>query len=457
MSTSPMAARVVHGRGRRRRALGAGAFGVAAALTLAACSGGGAESGDPTAGASSDPGGPAEVVELTFWSWMTNIEDVVAIWNEQNPGIQVTVDRLAEGDDLVTRIITASEAGNLPDLMQAEYQALPILVSNGIVADLTADVQPVWDSIADGAWNQVTWDGQTFAVPGDIAPLMLFYREDRFAELGLDVPTTWDEFAELARAVRAADPSSRLTSFSPGDTGWFAGLSQQAGADWWSTEGETWVVDIDSEQTRRVAEFWGDLIAEGLVDTNATYSAEWNAALADGTQLAWVSPVWGAAVIGGIAPDTAGLWRAAPIPQWSAGEDVTGYWGGSSAAVSADTDHHQESVEFLTWLLTSEEATQALVDISGLYPAAVSGQEYAEQTATPAVLEGQDDFYQLAADAASVARGFTWAPNVNATYTILQDAFSAAIEAGTPLVDALPKIDADSRADLAGQGYQVAE
>lgn len=453
MSKSPTARVAEPGRGTRRRVLGVGALSLTTALVLAACG-----SGDPSSDPSASADGPSgDVVELTFWSWMTNIEDVVAIWNEQNPGIQVTVDRLAEGDDLVTRIITAHEAGNLPDLMQAEYQALPVLVSNGVVADLTADVAGVKDTISEGAWNQVTWDGQTFAIPGDIAPLMLFYREDRFTELGLDVPTTWEEFAQTAAAVRAADPASHLTAFSPGDTGWFAGLSQQAGADWWSTEGETWTVDIDSEATQRVATFWGDLVADGAVTTDATYSAEWNAALADGTQLAWVSPVWGAAVIGGIAPDTAGLWRAAPIPQWSSGDDVTGYWGGSSAAIAADTEHYEESVEFLTWLFTSQEATEALVDISGLYPAAVSGQEYAAQTTTPAILEGQDDFFQLAADAASVARGFTWSPNVNATYTILQDAFSAAVEAGTPLVDKLAGIESASRADLAAQGYQVAD
>jgi len=455
MSKSAIPQRAVHGRWVRRRSFGVGTLSVVAALVLAACGGSSEEGG--TATTSPDSGGSGEPVELTFWSWMTNIKDVVAIWNNANPDIHVTVDRLAEGDDLVTRIITANKAGNLPDLMQAEYQALPVLVSNGIVADLSQDVKPIRDSISEGAWNQVTWNGKTFAVPGDIAPLMMFYREDRFAELGLTVPTTWKEFAETARSVRAADPSSYLTSFSPGDTGWFAGLSQQAGADWWSTEGESWKVNIDSEPTQRVATFWGDLVAEHAVATNATYSAEWNAALNDGTQLAWVSPVWGAGVIAGIAPDTAGLWRAAPMPQWSTGQDVTGYWGGSSAAISAHTKHYKESMKFLTWLFTSTEATKALVDISGLYPAAVSGQEYALQTVTPAILKGQDDFYRLAAHAASVARGFTWSPNVTATYSTLHDAFSAAIEAGTPLVDALPAIESSSQADLEAQGYQVAK
>ncbi len=437
-------------RARSRRTLGVGALVMSGALALGACGGG--DSGTSP----SEPAGDG-TVELTFWSWMTNIEDVVDIWNQAHPEIQVTVDRLAEGDDLVTRILTASEAGNLPDLMQVEYQSLPILVSNGIAADITEDVASLQDSVSEGAWNQVTWDGQTYALPGDVAPLMLFYRADRFAELGLDVPTTWDEFAAVAEAVRAADPASNLTAYSPDFSGWFAGMSQQAGADWWTTEGDAWGVDIDSAPTQQVASYWGDLLADGAVSTEATYSADWNARLADGTLLAWVAPVWGAGVIEGIAPDTAGSWRAAALPQWSAGDDVTGFWGGSSAAVSEQTEHRAEAVEFLTWLFTSDEASQALVDISGLYPAATAGQEYASETATPAILAGQDDFYQLAAHAASVARGFTWAPNVNATYQIMQDAFSAAMQAGTPLVDQLPAIEEDSRADLESQGYEVVD
>ncbi len=432
----------------RRRATALGAVAVAGALALGACGG-----ADP----SSDAAGEEGPVELTFWSWMTNIEDVVDLWNAEHPDIQVTVDRLAEGDDLVTRILTAGEAGNLPDLMQAEYQSLPVLVSNGIAADITQDVADLQDQLSPGAWEQVTWAGSTFALPGDVAPLMLFYREDRFAELGVDVPATWDEFAAAAEAVRAADPASNLTAYSPDYSGWFAGMAQQAGADWWSTtDADEWVVDIDSAESRKVATYWGDLVGDGAVSTEATYSTDWNARLADGTLLAWVAPVWGAGVIEGIAPDTAGLWRAAPLPQWESGDDVTGFWGGSSVAVSAESEHHEAAVEFLTWLSTSPESTQALVDVAGVYPAAVAGQEYAGDTTTPAVLEGQDDFYQLAAHAASVARGFTWAPNVNATYQLMQDAFSAALEAGTPMVDRLAAIESGSRDDLQAQGYAVA-
>lgn len=418
----------------------------ASALILAGCSG--------DTGGDEPSSGP---VELTYWTWMTNIEEVVDIWNAENPDIQVTVDRLAEGDDLVTRIVTAAKAGNLPDMMQVEYQSLPILVSNEIVADVTDSVADLQDAMAESAWDQVTWADATYAFPGDVGPLMMYVRTDRFEDLGIAVPETWDEFATAATQVRAADPAASITSFDATFPGWFAGLSQQAGAEWWATENDEWVVDIDDAATEQVADYWGDLLTAGLVSTSPTYSAEWNSAIASGSILSWIAPVWGAGVIEGIAPDTAGSWRAVPLPQWEAGSDVTGYWGGSSSAISATSEHAEEAAAFLTWLSTSAEGTEALVDIAGLYPAAIAGQEFAATTSTPAILEGQDDFWTLAAESASHARGFLWSPNVNYTFSTMQDAFGTAIEQGSPLTPTLAGIDTASRDDLASQGYPVAK
>lgn len=395
-------------------------------------------------------------VTLTYWTWMTDIESVVDIWNTDHPDIQVSVDRLAEGDDLVTRIVTAAKAGNLPDMMQVEYQSLPILVSNEIVADITAEVAPLQDTMPASAWQQVTWGDSTFAFPGDVGPLMMYVRTDRFAELGIDVPTTWDEFADAAATVTQKDPAARFTSFDATYPGWFAGLAQQAGAAWWSEKDDAWAVDINDAPTHRVADFWDGLLSADLVSTSPTYSAAWNTEVASGQLLSWIAPVWGAGVLEGIAPESAGLWQAVPLPQWTSEEKTTGFWGGSSSAIAATSTHQAAAAEFLTWLSTSEQGTAALVDIAGLYPAATAGQEYAASTETPSILGDQDNFFSLAADAAINAQGFAWSPNVNYTFSTMKDAFAVAIEQGKPLSSTLAAIDDASRTDLAAQGYPVA-
>src|SRR5262245_59919892 len=95
----------------------------------AACGSGGND--DTTAG--DTPQGKAE---LTFWSWAPNIEKVVEKVNGAHPNIHVTVSKQAQGDDLLTKVLTWNKVGNPPDLIQAEYQALPTLVSNGVLADI---------------------------------------------------------------------------------------------------------------------------------------------------------------------------------------------------------------------------------------------------------------------------------------------------------------------------------
>jgi len=423
---------------------------------LAACTS--SDGGDTPSDGGSTPAGDTtgEQANLQFWTWTTNIEDVIAIWNDEHPDIQVTVDRQAQGDELITRVLTAAQAGNEPCLVHTEYQALPVLVANGVVADITTDFEGIRDAFPDGAWGLTSFGDQVFAIPQDIAPMMLFYREDLFAQYGLKVPTTWDEFAALAAEVRQkAGPDQYLTTFSSGDPGWFAGLSQQAGAEWWTSEGEAWKVGINDEATTALADYWGNLVSQGLIDDQPMYTPEWNAAMNDGTLLAWPTAVWGAGVLEGVAPDTAGLWRAVPMPQWSAGENVTGYWGGSGTAITTDCEYREQAVEFVTWLNTSPEALEALVTISGVYPAATAGQTGPALAQPPVMLPNQPDFYTQASEIAGTARGFTWGPNVNVAYNTYKDAFQAAIEGGTPFSGAINTMQDTTVADLKTQGYEV--
>src|SRR5690625_6233854 len=83
----------------RRRFLTTGAALTSAALAGPALTGCGATSG----------GTP---IELTFWTWAPGIEDVVDLWNQQNPDVQVVVSRQDAGDAAVTKLLTAVRAGN---------------------------------------------------------------------------------------------------------------------------------------------------------------------------------------------------------------------------------------------------------------------------------------------------------------------------------------------------------
>lgn len=419
---------------------------LAGALALSACS-----SGDNTGTTN-----PNEKVELTFWTWVPNIDKVVAKWNAANPNIHVTASNQAQGDELVTKLLTATTAGNAPDLVQAEYQALPTLVSNNALADIKSLVGDTSNKFAAGVWNVITLGTDSvYAIPQDVGPMMLYYRADEFERLGLAVPKTWDDFAQLARTVRQKSPKQYLTTFSSQDPGWFVGLAQQAGANWWSIKGNAWTVSVNDAATKKVADYWGGLVAEGAVDNKPMYTPEWNKQLNDGTLLAWPSAVWGPGVLSGNAADTAGKWKITALPQWSAGEAKTGSWGGSSTAVTAGSKHKDAAVKFATWLNTSEEATTGLVTEGGIYPAATSAQSGPALAKAPAFFSNQPDFYTLAKEIASTAAGFTFGPNVNVTHSTYKDAFAKAITDKSSFSAALDKMQTATLDDMKKNGFSV--
>ncbi|WP_030862860.1 ABC transporter substrate-binding protein [Streptomyces sp. NRRL S-37] len=435
---------------KRRRLVSSAVAVTLGATALAAC------------GSSSDDGeaqsGP---VSLTYWAWAPGMDKVVDLWNK-GPGkkeqITVTVKKQASGDTLVTKILTAHKAGKAPDLVQAEYQALPTLVSNDALADIADTVGDAKSKFAEGVWQQTTLGTDAvYAVPQDIGPMMFYYRADLFKEYGLSVPATWEEFAETARELKKKAPDKDLTTFSANDSGLFAGLAQQAGARWWTTSGDKWKVGIDDAATKKVAAFWGGLVKEGAVDNQPMYTPAWNKALNTGKQIAWVSAVWAPGTLTTAAPDTKGKWAMAPLPQWNEGESSTGSWGGSSTGVTTDSKNKEAAAKFAAWLNTDADALNALAKESGIYPASTSAQLSGAFASPPEYFANQPDFYEKAAAIAKTTAPSAWGPNVNVAYTTFKDAFGAAAKNKSDFTAALDTMQQDTVADLKKQGFGVAE
>lgn len=425
---------------------------VAAALVMTGCS----ASGSDNTSNSSDAN---QKVELNYWAWAPNLDKVVDIWNKSHPNIHVTVNKQDGGDPAVTKLLTAIKAGSgAPDLMQAEYQKIPTLVSADALADLSKEgAGDLKSHFPSGVWNSVTLGSDAvYAIPQDTGPMLFFYRADVFDKLGLKVPTTWDEYAADAAAIHKADPTMYLGTFSSNDAGWFTGMAQQAGASWWGVDGDAWSVDIDKAPTEKVAKYWGGLVQEGVIDNKPMYTPEWNTALNTGKQVGWLSAIWAPGVLSGNAADTAGKWKAAPMPQWDPAKPATGNWGGSSTGVTTQSKHPKQAVEFATWLNTNPEAVKALADISGIYPADTAAAKSA-LTTPPDFFKNQSDFYTVAADVAKTVNPFTYGPNVNVAFSAYNDEFAKAAQSKkqSDFLTAVTNMQKITVADLKKTGFTV--
>jgi multiple sugar transport system substrate-binding protein len=431
---------------------------VAAALLTAivAAAGCGGSGQTPKGAASSAAAAPATPVTLTYWTWVPNMDKIVAVWNKAHPDIQVTVSKQAGGDDASAKFLTAAKAGNPPDLVQAEYQHLPSFVAADAVADIKNETAQVKSEFSDGLWNLVTLGTDAvYGLPQDSGPMMLYYRTDLFKKYGINVPKTWDEYAQAARTVHGKDAKVFLGTFSSKDPGAFAGLAQQAGAQWWSISGDAWKVGINDAATKKVADYWGGLVKEGVIDGQPYFTPGWNKALNDGTLLTWPSAVWGPGVLDANAPKGKGKWAIAPLPQWTAGENVSGFWGGSSTAVAQKSKNKASAVRFATWLNTDPQALGLLVGEGAVYPASGKGQS--ALTVAPAYFSNQSDFWQQANQIAATARGFTFGPDVNVTYNAFKDAFDKAVQNKSAFGDAIQAVQDATVADMQKSGFQLSQ
>ena len=165
----------------------------AATVVLTGCASGSTTSSGGDAAACAPSEGK---VDLTFTTWIPGMEDVAAVWNEENPDVQVKVQTGPNGNGgTYQNFFNQLKAGNAPDLGQIEYDALPnFRVQDGLM-DLAA-CEGVLDAKADfvdWTWGQVNFgeDDAVYAVPQDAGPMAMFYRADLFAANNIAIPTTW--------------------------------------------------------------------------------------------------------------------------------------------------------------------------------------------------------------------------------------------------------------------------
>jgi len=425
-------------------------------LALAGCSSGDDDSAGTVAASSCLPSsGP---VNLTFTSWIPEIQSVVDVWNAKNPDIQVKVQTGPNGNGgTYQNFFNQLKAGNAPDLGQVEYDALPSFrVQDGLVNLGACDIVTAAQSqFVDWTWNQVSFGekGAAYGIPQDAGPMALFYRADLFKEHGIEVPKTWQEYADAAAKVKAA--GGYITNFSQSDINQFAGLAWQAGAHWFANDGTNWSVNLADDKTTQVATYWQDLIDRKLVSTVPPWTPEWNNAYNTSKAWTWVSAVWGANSISTGAPKTAGKWAVAPMPQWTAGDAAAGNWGGSSTAVFKGSKHPYEAAKFALWLNTSDEALTLLNQKANLYPATTAGAKLPALTAGVDFYGGQHIYDVFAQASGEVKADFTWGPTMTQTYTDASDGFKAAVSGKGTLLEALKTAQAATIETLKSQAIPV--
>jgi raffinose/stachyose/melibiose transport system substrate-binding protein len=184
--------------------LALGASGIAVSLALAGCAGGGGGGGGEGDGAS------IKFLIDNTESTVVATEALIEEFESQNPDIQVEYETRpggAEGDNLIkTRLAT----GEMEDVFLYNsgslFQAL-----NPDQTLVNLDDQEWVDKLDENFVKVVSTDNGVYGAPiGQSMAGAILYNKDIYEELGLEVPTTWDEFIANSEAVKEAGTAAPI-------------------------------------------------------------------------------------------------------------------------------------------------------------------------------------------------------------------------------------------------------
>jgi multiple sugar transport system substrate-binding protein len=400
--------------------------------------------------------------ELTFWTWVPDIENEVALFEKKYPAIDVKVVNAGQGEPQYTKLRTALQAGTgAPDAVQIEFQYIPTFTITESLLDLRPyGAEALQDEFVEWTWSQVTGpNGEVWAYPQDTGPMGMLYREDIFDKHGIEVPATWDEFAEAARELHAADPEVYLTNMAANQGGSYMGLLWQGETDPFTIVAEDEIgINLNDEASKNIATYWSDLINEGVISADPDFTDQWFQALNRGTYATWLTAAWGPVFLSGSAASTSGKWRAAPLPQWEAGQEIAGNWGGSTTAVINTTKNPIAAAELAKFINTDPESTKMFATEQFLFPATnalLSDPEFVGQK--PEFYGGQAVNELFAQISDTVPLDFEWAPFMDQVYTDWDETIGKSFADASDSAAAADEWQSRVTSYAENQGFTVAE
>jgi multiple sugar transport system substrate-binding protein len=284
----------------------------------------------------------AAPVKIKVWAWYPNMKEVVEIFNASHTDVQVEWTNVGAGGPHYTKMKTCIKAGKgCPDVAMVEFQTLPTFA----ILDPFVDMGKYGANNKDGryakwAWAQSTSGTRVNAIPVDGGPMAMLYRKDLFEKNNIKVPTTWAEYKSAAEAIKKVNPNQFIATYG-NDPGWITGLMWQGGCKPYkynaSASKTNVTIKLNQASCKKVLNYWGDLVTNKLADDKSFWATDTGKGYDTGQYWTWVAAGWTPGYMAGQLKDTVGDWAVAPTPQWTAGADVPGNWGGSSFTVMKQT------------------------------------------------------------------------------------------------------------------------
>ncbi|GAB7192275.1 sugar ABC transporter substrate-binding protein [Kineococcus sp. NUM-3379] len=337
--------------------------------SLSACGGGGGGGGGAAGSGAkvscSVPVTHEDAPQVTVWAWYPNMEQVVKNFNEARTDVQVCWTNAGQGADEYNKFQTAVSAGSgAPDVIMLEADTVPVFAIQEALVDLTEfGADEVKGNFSEGAWKDVSSGDAVYAIPVDGGPMAMMYRKDIFEKFGITPPATWDEYRAAAEKMKAAGGPlfGDFPSNVPAPT---VALMEQAGAKPWdynASDKTKLKIDLDSEPAKKVLDYWGGLVEDGLVGKQDQFTTEYISGVVNGDYATYISAAWAPGYLTGAGAGAGadkGNWAVAPLPQWDPANPVSVNWGGSTFAVTSQAKDKKLAAEVAKGLYADDKSLE---------------------------------------------------------------------------------------------------
>jgi putative aldouronate transport system substrate-binding protein len=289
-----------------RKSAGGVASLAALALVLAACGSGGSDDGDDAAALDNTTGAMSDYAvgdqftatePLTFSMLYSDSPNYPAsddwlLWSEIAERTNVTLDAtLVPASDYEQKRSLLIGAGDAPYIIAKTYPGQEeAFVSSGAILAVSdyVDLMPNYQAkieewgLEDNIDQLRQADGKYYVLPGlhedPWQDYTIAMRTDVLDELGLESPTSWDEFRTVLEAIKEAYPDSypfsdRYSDTYPGGNILSIASVGFGTAAGWSYDNVSWDADADefvatatTPEYKALVEYFQGLVADGLMD-----------------------------------------------------------------------------------------------------------------------------------------------------------------------------------------------
>ncbi len=329
-------------------------------LTAMGCSKSANETNNPK-----DTTKSGEVTEIEFWTFqdlhVKHYETMAEKWNASNPDKQIKlISTVYPFEDMHSKLLMALQSGKgAPDLVDIEAGKYANFLKGDIqLLPLNDIVEPELDNIVKARVDIYAKDNNYYGICFHVGAAVAYYNTELTELAGVDWQniTTWDEYYEAGKKLKAAAPDKYWESLEATDIWHMWPMLAQLGADMTAADGS---ITINTPEMKQVLEYNRKLLDEGLAVVapgGFHHAEEFYAMMNEGNIGSIIMPMWFLDRFTNYMPDLAGKIGIAPLPTWEEGQKRSIGQGGTGTSVTNQAKNPELVKEFLSYAKLSKDA-----------------------------------------------------------------------------------------------------